>query len=45
MTETPKSTETSNLPYDFEIGDLTDGEVPHGDGQGPFLLLLPILRN
>ena len=41
MTETPKTTETSNLPYDFEFGDLTDDDVPDSDGQGSLLRRFP----
>ena len=39
VTETPKMTKTSNLPYDVEFGDLTDGDVPDDDGQGCLRLL------
>ena len=34
MTETPKTTETNNLPYEFEFEDLTDDDVPDSEGQG-----------
>ena len=34
MTETPRATETNNLPYDFEFGELDDDEVPDSEGQG-----------
>ena len=47
MTETPRATETNNLPYDFEFGELDDDEVPDSEGQGcPLCSQLPSsLRN
>ena len=47
MTETPRATETNNLPYDFEFGELDEDEVPDSEGQGcPLCSQLPSsLRN